>query len=258
MSAPHLQDARVDEPVPPAPAAGAGAFMWMLGPAFFLLAAWFILGPAQANIPLLAQAPIDRTRIVPGARRLPMGEPPAATVGGYSHACNECHRLFNSPPVEKRTLVQHTEIKLDHGMNDRCFNCHDRRNRERLVLHDGTLLGFDEVPRLCSQCHGTVYRDWQMGTHGKTMGSWNAASGKQHRLNCNDCHDPHAPAYKPIEPLPGPNTLRMGDQSPEAPGAEHERHIPLRRWSMPEPEAAGGQHEAPAPSAAEPAKEPRS
>lgn len=223
--------------VDPRPGRG-GALAWAIGPAFCALAAWMVLGSPKGEVPVERAPLVDRERFTPGARRHPMTEPPTVVIGGYSHPCNECHRSFESPPVERRILTQHTTIRFDHGMNNRCFNCHDRANRERLVLHDGTLLKFDEVPRLCSQCHGTVFRDWQAGTHGKTMGSWDAASGRQHRLNCNDCHDPHAPAYPRIAPLPGPNTLRMGDQSP-APALE-ERHMPLRRWSTPEDGAPAG------------------
>ncbi len=221
---------------------------WAIGPAFGLLAAWFLVSSPRAAMPLVSQPSVERALFAPGARRTPMSDPPSVVVGGFSHACNECHKLFDSPPVERRTLTQHTHIVFDHGMNNRCFNCHDRHNRERLALHDGSLVGFDEVPRLCSQCHGTVYRDWQAGTHGKTMGSWDVRTTgpyAQHRLNCNDCHDPHAPAYRPIQPLRGPNTLRMGDQSPHEDAPTHQRHVPLRRWSMPEGEH-GGPEAAPA------------
>ncbi len=201
---------------------------------FLLVAAWFVFLSPPAEVPRGEMVVVSRSLFAPGARRIATVDPPMALVGGYEHACMECHRLFNSPPVELRRLVQHTGIALSHGMNDRCFNCHDRDDRSKLVLHDGTLIGFSEVPRLCSQCHGTVFRDWQRGTHGKSMGSWNEDSAAQHRLGCNDCHDPHSPAYPPFVPLPGPNTLRMGDQSQHA---EHRsRHIPLRRWSSREDE----------------------
>jgi hypothetical protein len=231
----HDEGTHGDEPPPvtlPPPPLGSGIFAWMIGPIFLALAAYFLLVSPPMVIPPSGVETVARERFAPGGVRRPMQDPPTAVSGGYEHACNECHRTFDSPPVERRTLVQHTQIYFDHGMNNRCFNCHDRANRERLVLHDGTLLTFSEVPRLCSQCHGTVYRDWQRGTHGKTMGSWDAASGDQHRLVCNDCHNPHAPAYRPLVPLPGPVTLRMGNQVHEA--AHAERHIPLRRWSLPE------------------------
>lgn len=209
--------------------------MWAIGPMFLGMAAWLYFLSPQVAVPRGDAAVVTGDQLKPGARRQAMGEPPQTLIGGYEHGCADCHQLFDSPPVERRRLVQHTNIVLRHGMNDRCFNCHDRKDRTKLVLHDGSLIGFGEVPRLCSQCHGTVFRDWQRGTHGKTMGSWDVRSGKQHRLDCNECHDPHSPAYQPVAPLPGPRTLRMGDQTtrPE----EEERHMPLRRWSLPEQEA---------------------
>jgi hypothetical protein len=75
---------------------------------------------------------------------------------------------------------------------------------------------------LCAQCHGTTYRDWQRGMHGKTMGSWDKSSGKQRRLLCTECHNPHAPAYGRLAPLPGPRTLRMnaGDEKDHQEGAD--------------------------------------
>lgn len=198
---------------------------WSIGPVFLLVAAWLYFLPPRADVPVGEVVNVPREAFVPGVVRHRAAEPPRSLIGGYEHSCNECHKLFDSPPTERRLLTQHTNIVLKHGMNNRCFNCHDRGNREKLVLTDGTLLGFDEVPRLCSQCHGTVFRDWQRGVHGKTMGSWDASSGKQVRLACNDCHNPHAPAYSPIAPLPGPNTLRMGDQTHEV---DEHRHMPLR------------------------------
>jgi hypothetical protein len=199
----------------------------LLGVAFLGLAAWFIYASPPATVPLADAATVSRSQIVPGPRRTASGVPPTTMVGGFSHNCNDCHRLFTSPPMLRRELMQHEGILLNHGLNNRCFNCHDSRDRERLVLMDGSTLSFAETPRLCAQCHGTVYRDWQRGTHGKTLGSWDAASGRQRRLQCNECHDPHAPAYQPIPPLPGPNTLRMGDQS-EFDGHAG-RHVPLQR-----------------------------
>ncbi|MBS0198681.1 MAG: hypothetical protein JSR77_18190 [Planctomycetes bacterium] len=242
------------QPHRPPPATRLGLPIGAIGPLFVVVAVWLSFWSPKVEVPHAGVATVSRDRFLPGARRQPIGDPPATNVGGFSHACNECHRLFDSPPVSRRTLMQHTAIVLNHGMNNQCFNCHDRKNREKLVLHDGTLLPFSEVPRLCSQCHGTVFRDWQKGMHGKTMGSWNAASGKQHRLSCNDCHDPHAPAYQGIIPLPAPNTLRMGNQEPAA--EQEHRHMPLRQWSlpeMPEPELMGPVQPGPEPTT--PAKE---
>lgn len=209
--------------------APAGA-TWGVACAFFGLAGWFLFASPTPQVPRAAVVQVALHPNPTGARREVTGTPPTVAVGGFEHRCVECHRLFNSPPGgDGRTLTQHTDIQMRHGMNSRCFNCHDEKDREQFVLYDGTKVGFDQIPRLCSQCHGTVFRDWQRGTHGKTLGSWDAANPARRRLTCNECHDPHAPAYKPIEPLPGPNTLRMGDQDHSH--GHGERHMPLRRWS---------------------------
>lgn len=216
--------------------AGAPAFdltdrvIWLIGPVFLMLAAWFVFASPSADPPVAPAALVARERIAPGARRHQMADPPSALIGGFAQRCNECHRFFDSPPAERRTLTQHTHIQLEHGLNNRCFNCHDNDNRELLALYDGNKLGFDDVPRLCRQCHGPVFRDWERGTHGKTMGSWDASSGSRVWLACNECHDPHAPAYPAYEPLPPPNTMRMGPQSGHG-NEGHDRHMPLRRWS---------------------------
>lgn len=214
----------------PQDAKRASAVAWLVGPVFALVAAWLYFLPPAANVPIGQVVNVPRSQFLPGVVRQRATDPPQSLIGGFEHSCNECHKLFDSPPTERRLLTQHTNIVLKHGVNNRCFNCHDRGNREKFALMDGALLGFDDVPRLCSQCHGTVFRDWQRGMHGKTMGSWDASSGKQVRLACNDCHNPHAPAYAPIPPLPGPSTLRMGDQTREE--GEH-RHMPLRQHLKP-------------------------
>ncbi|MFO0829384.1 MAG: hypothetical protein U0572_14700 [Phycisphaerales bacterium] len=210
---------------------GVDAFLtsmsqWSIAVIFLALAAWFLYESPRGTVPRPAAATIAKSDIAPGARRTPTTDPPTVVAGGVALRCNECHRMFESPTVQHVPMFQHTHIALSHGMNDSCFNCHGRKDREKLVLNSGSLIPFSESARLCAQCHGTVYRDWQRGTHGKTLGSWDASSGKQVRLACNQCHDPHAPAYARLVPLPPPNTLRMGDQPSEV---EHEghRHMPL-------------------------------
>lgn len=205
--------------------------LWAIGPAFVAVGAWLALAGPHAEIPRGQVRNIPLEEIRPGAWRAPLSDASKSTVRGVTRPCSECHKLFTPSPVETRTLVQHKDVVMRHGMNVRCFNCHHAEERDKLVLHDGTLVDFDQTPRLCSQCHGTVYRDWQRGMHGKTMGSWDATSGKQIRLTCNQCHDPHSPAYKPVAPLPGPETMRMGDQKREA--EREKRHTPLRQWSQP-------------------------
>lgn len=193
------------------------------------LALWATAGPAA--VPLAPQAKVDPAALKPGPRREAMADPPTLTVGGAAQNCNACHQIFksNSPAGEGSRF--HSGIALRHGMNNRCVNCHDTDDREKLTLRDGHRVAFAETPTLCAQCHGTVFRDWQHGTHGKTMGSWVTGSPDQRRLTCNQCHDPHSPRYEPYSPLPGPNTLRMGAQ--ESRGKLEGRRSPLQRWLTP-------------------------
>lgn len=195
---------------------------------FFALTAWFLLGAGAAELPIPEAARLEPGALAGGPRRVPLGDPPSVVIGGYEQTCQACHMLFDSQPLEGRAeLLQHTELVLDHGLNDNCYNCHSLEDRDKLILVDGSEVGFAEVVELCARCHGTTYRDWQRGMHGKTLGSWDASSGEMRRLECTECHDPHAPAFDPLAPLPGPNTLRMGH--PEK-GHEH-GSSPLQRWS---------------------------
>ena len=96
----------------------------------------------------------------------------------------------------------HEYIKLNHGPRDRwCFDCHNPDNRDVLRLASGRLVPFTESYLLCGQCHGDKLRDWKVGVHGKRTGMWNGA--KQYLL-CAHCHNPHAPHFQPMKPLPPP------------------------------------------------------
>jgi hypothetical protein len=116
--------------------------------------------------------------------------------------CSGCHADME-PNLERRELTDfHDDIRLDHGPRDRwCFDCHNPDDRDRLRLINGTLIGFDESYRLCGQCHGTIFRDWRQGIHGRRRGYWNGAKSY---LLCAHCHNPHAPHFAPIKPLPPP------------------------------------------------------
>jgi hypothetical protein len=147
-------------------------------------------------------------------QRAPLGDPPIVHLAGFDRTCMECHRIFD--PAERATAarsdtdrVQHSDVVLAHGRNDRCLGCHHATDRDALSLLDGTKIGFAEAPRLCRECHGLVGRDWERGTHGRTHGSWVTGSPEQRRLGCTECHDPHSPAFPALEPLPAPRTLRL-------------------------------------------------
>ncbi|MDQ7013567.1 MAG: hypothetical protein Q9O74_06675 [Planctomycetota bacterium] len=209
---------------------------WLVGIGFFALAVVLLLTSGGTTTPSAPTAAFDPALIEVGPRRVVLTNPPTTRIGGFDQRCNACHQLFESEWDGQRPLVQHAHISLAHGINNRCDNCHARDDREQLSLHDGSTVSFDQTETLCAQCHGPVFRDWERGTHGKTLGAWDPSSPAARRLSCAECHDPHAPAFAPIEPLPGPNTLRMGDPLPPVGPHQSERN-PLRRWN------AGGHDE---------------
>jgi hypothetical protein len=210
----------------------------LIGPVLLVLAAWFWFGPDLTDIPSAAGAPVSRAEVDAGPWREMMPSPPTTLVAGFTKKCSECHDLFRSDPDTPLRLSQHRDIVQAHGMNDRCFNCHDQLDRTLLVLSPGKTVGFDQVELLCAKCHGPTYRDWELGMHGRTNGYWDESRGERVRLTCTQCHDPHAPAFAPMATLPGPVTLRMGE--PEKGGHDvRVRRNPLRQWSRDVPSTHG-------------------
>lgn len=197
---------------------------------FFVLAALLAFDSRREHLlPIPPVRGVTEAELHLGPPRAALGDPPTIQNGPFRQACSECHDLFPSPDVPRSPLLQHTHVVLDHGRNDRCYNCHAREQRDLLVLHDGSTLGYGAVENLCAQCHGTVFRDWQGGTHGRTSGHWDRAAGESVRLSCTQCHDPHAPAYPRFVPLPGPNTLRMGRRVSGETGHQAAAN-PLEKW----------------------------
>lgn len=123
--------------------------------------------------------------------------PPPFSEGIFP--CSDCHADMdvNETP---RELDFHENIKLKH-FDGWCFSCHNPGDRDKLRLANGKLIPYNESYYLCGQCHGTIFRDWKAGVHGKRTGEWNGK--KLYRL-CPQCHWPHAPRFKPIKPLPPP------------------------------------------------------
>lgn len=119
------------------------------------------------------------------------------------YPCSDCHSpddVVNTTP--RKLEAFHEDIVFEHDAEHRwCLDCHDARNRDVLHLASGAPVPFTESYRLCGQCHGTHYRDWRAGEHGKRTGSW---SGQKQYLLCVHCHNPHSPHFKPIKPLPPP------------------------------------------------------
>lgn len=198
---------------------------------FLLAAGFFVASNKDGADPSPVGPRPDPRELVRGPAREGMTEP-LVRIGGVTQKCSDCHALFASLEVTPSNIRQHEHIALDHGLNDRCYNCHSREDRNSLVLHDGELVSFRDSSRLCSNCHGTVYRDWERGTHGKTMGSWVVGSPEQVRLRCADCHDPHAPAFDDFAPLPGP-AHPHGEDAIVAPHVTPAQlRNPLERWKQ--------------------------
>ena len=116
--------------------------------------------------------------------------------------CTDCHKEIKPNPTRRELKDEHTNIVLNHAQGQRwCLDCHDTTNRDKLRLASGERINHEESYRLCGQCHGDKYRDWKAGVHGKRTGMWN---GEKQYLLCVHCHNPHDPAYKPIQPMPPP------------------------------------------------------
>jgi hypothetical protein len=119
--------------------------------------------------------------------------------------CSDCHEDMDVNHRRRVLEDEHVEISesFNHASEQRwCLDCHNPDNRDVLRLANGELVSFEESYNLCGQCHGTIFRDWKAGIHGKRTGEWNGK--KQYRL-CVHCHNPHSPRFKPIKPLPPPD-----------------------------------------------------
>jgi hypothetical protein len=148
--------------------------------------------------------------------------PPRETKGldlvrmGWTYNCLECHRLFPAKWHYDRPMAEHRDLRLEHGNNRFCLNCHHPTNRNAFVDYDGAEIAQAEVVLLCAKCHGPLYRDWQAGVHGRGNGFWNPSQGPKTKLRCIQCHDPHAPQFKSIKPLA---PLRYPPRAANPPGA---------------------------------------
>ncbi len=167
------------------------------GPALGLVAAavcalWLpgLAAAAQGQPPSPAQRPAERLEV----------PPPPFSDGIFP--CSACHASLKVNRTRRELTEMHGDIVLTHDAEQRwCLDCHDAENRDMLHLASGERLPFSESYRLCGQCHGEKYRDWRAGVHGRRTGDWN---GHKAYLLCANCHNPHQPRFKPIEPKPAP------------------------------------------------------
>ena len=126
----------------------------------------------------------------------------------------EGHDILDHSRWERDELqVEHENIKLNHGNNRYCLNCHHEKNRKAFVDYDGSEIAEQDVVLLCAKCHGPKYRDWKAGVHGRQNGYWDESKGEQTRLRCIQCHDPHEPVYQSMKPLP---PLTYPDRAPHS------------------------------------------
>lgn len=138
----------------------------------------------------------------------------------FMYRCDVCHVPETTSPCECDTNLKipntfhlpfgaHQDMVFNHGLNLRCFNCHNCANLETYVDYDGTEIPGDQPVMLCRKCHGTTYRDWEAGAHGRSNGAWDAGHGTQVKLTCNQCHNPHAPHFPRLIPRPAPSNARI-------------------------------------------------
>lgn len=144
--------------------------------------------------------------------------------------CFLCHAYW--VPIPRSNLTSnprfaHANIKLNHGTNDRCYNCHMISDRNKYVADDGSAIMVQLPEQLCKRCHGLIYNDWQLGTHGKWTGKWaGGLQGEKKIYTCTECHDPHDPKYKyaiiaPPPTWPGKYVRSKIDNHDFAPSASY-------------------------------------
>jgi len=207
--------------------------LWV--PAVLLVLALILaLDPLPFVSPLPMATPVSAVATDMAPVRQPSLKP-EYEVAVFQYECSDCHRILPPSSETYRTLIQHTEIQLEHGINSRCLNCHHPTNRDTFVDDFGNEIPWDQPQMLCAKCHGPVYRDWQHGSHGRTNGYWLETAGPQTRRKCIECHDPHRPPFPALNPALGPHTLRM---TPQHHGDRAETRNPLRLFEDSKPPMA--------------------
>jgi hypothetical protein len=120
-------------------------------------------------------------------------------------SCTTCHGDRKDGTFVDADIPEnfHGGLKLEHGSIN-CNSCHAADDRTRLHLADGTKLEFHDAMKLCAQCHGVQYRDYENGSHGGMAGYWDLKRGPRQRNSCLDCHSPHSPGYSKVTPVHPP------------------------------------------------------
>ncbi len=153
----------------------------------------------QAEVSAIKKNIVDYSPVQGFLRSLKLRREPL-----FEYTCNECHRVFGTEGSKKNRIAEHVDLKLNHGSNDNCMNCHHKENRNAYVTNDGHEIPSNRPEILCSKCHGMVYRDWMVGAHGRIAVSWNSNRKGWHLLVCTECHNPHDPGFPQLVPMSGP------------------------------------------------------
>ena len=156
--------------------------------------------------------------------RKPDGPPRVSTeiVGAEGKtvtvSCSTCHAT-RKPDLTNKTATDlnefHVGMNVMHGTLS-CLSCHNPDNYDSLKLADGTRVEYTDVMTLCAQCHGPQMTDYKHNAHGGLNGYWDRSRGPQTKLNCVDCHHPHAPQFPKMHP-----TFKPKDRFLSPKGADH-------------------------------------
>lgn len=194
-------------PDTPGPYFGSIPKRWLAGWSLVFACTLAAADDPPANLPQVARPPAQQPRVGLAADTHLDKTPPRKTVGldltrnGWTYNCMECHSLFQAKWHYDRPVNEHRDIKFEHGNNRFCLNCHHPTDRNAFVDYDGAKIAQADVVQLCAKCHGTTYRDWQAGVHGRSNGHWNTAMGEKTKLRCIQCHNPHSPKFQAMAPL---------------------------------------------------------
>ncbi|MBI4249405.1 MAG: hypothetical protein HY611_07870 [Elusimicrobia bacterium] len=170
-------------------------------------------GPGRDDIPKLSPEYADTSTVRKVRTEMTFD-------GAPCQACHEGAEPLQGNPHEKG--IFHDHIELNHGRNQHCFNCHHRMQPADFSNFDGSPIKLANIQLLCAKCHGTIYRDWGLGIHGRRSGFWDTTKGSRKAQVCIACHNPHWPIFKPLKAAPPPHVNpRTRAKANKAAGAEN-------------------------------------
>ncbi|VAX36288.1 hypothetical protein MNBD_UNCLBAC01-870 [hydrothermal vent metagenome] len=183
-------------------------YLWIITGVFIALAVSFIFNLWGSPRKVAEINAVDKKFISNDTVRDPLKKP-TIQQAGFTYNCNNCHQHITPSKTQQRRRAAHETIKLEHGINKSCYNCHSQSNREMLFDINGKDVPFSKSELLCQKCHGPKYRDWEIGVHGRPSGYWDKSKGKETvKATCVACHNPHSPKFKAIEPAPAPVSIK--------------------------------------------------